>query len=111
MNIMKDCINQHQKSILEKSKNKDELSKYVFKTSMDHHMISKFIGRGGSNIHHIIDDIQEKDRFDIILANPPFGGGERKEVQQNFPIKTGETAFLFLLKIKLNYTKYHRPAI
>jgi len=41
-------------------------------------------------------DIQEKDRFDIILANPPFGGKERKEVQQNFPIRTGETAFLFL---------------
>ena len=41
-------------------------------------------------------DIQEKDRFDIVLANPPFGGKERKEVQQNFPIKTGETAFLFL---------------
>jgi len=30
------------------------------------------------------------------MANPPFGGKERKEVQQNFPIKTGETAFLFL---------------
>jgi type I restriction enzyme M protein len=41
-------------------------------------------------------DIQEKDRYDIVLANPPFGGSERKEVQQNFPIKTGETAFLFL---------------
>lgn len=43
-----------------------------------------------------ISDIQEKDRFDIILANPPFGGKERKEVQQNFPIRTGETAFLFM---------------
>ncbi|MDA3786509.1 MAG: N-6 DNA methylase [Deltaproteobacteria bacterium] len=43
-----------------------------------------------------ISDIQEKDRYDVILANPPFGGKERKEVQQNFPIKTGETAFLFL---------------
>ncbi len=41
-------------------------------------------------------DIQDKDRFDIVLANPPFGGKERKEVQQNFPIRTGETAFLFL---------------
>ncbi|PKN02013.1 MAG: type I restriction endonuclease subunit M [Elusimicrobia bacterium HGW-Elusimicrobia-1] len=41
-------------------------------------------------------DIQEKDRYDIVLANPPFGGKERSEVQQNFPIKTGETAFLFL---------------
>jgi type I restriction enzyme M protein len=43
-----------------------------------------------------ISDIQEKDRYDIILANPPFGGKERAEVQQNFPIKTGETASLFL---------------
>jgi type I restriction enzyme M protein len=42
------------------------------------------------------NDIQEKDRHDVILANPPFGGRERTEVQQNFPIKTSETAFLFL---------------
>ena len=41
-------------------------------------------------------DIQERDRHDIVLANPPFGGGERKEVQQNFPVKSGETAYLFL---------------
>lgn len=41
-------------------------------------------------------DIQEKDRYEVIIANPPFGGKERAEVQQNFPIKTGETAFLFL---------------
>jgi type I restriction enzyme M protein len=41
-------------------------------------------------------DIQEKDRYDVVLANPPFGGNERKEVQENFPIRTGETAFLFL---------------
>ncbi len=41
-------------------------------------------------------DIQEKDRYDVVMANPPFGGKERKEVQQNFPIRTGETAFLFL---------------
>jgi len=43
-----------------------------------------------------IQNIQEKDRFHVILANPPFGGKERKEVQQNFNIKTGETAFLFM---------------
>jgi type I restriction enzyme M protein len=41
-------------------------------------------------------DVQEKDRYDVILANPPFGGKERPEVQQNFPIRTGETAYLFL---------------
>ena len=44
------------------------------------------------NILHI----EEKDRYNIVLANPPFGGKERVEVQQNFPIKTGETASLFL---------------
>ena len=43
-----------------------------------------------------LSDIQERDRYDVILANPPFGGKERAEVQQNFPIKTGETASLFL---------------
>tara|TARA_B100000886_G_scaffold131602_1_gene88745 strand:+ start:391 stop:1845 length:1455 start_codon:yes stop_codon:yes gene_type:complete len=54
------------------------------------------------NVIHIntlgenIRDIQEKDRHDIILANPPFGGKERAEVQQNFDIKTSETAFLFM---------------
>ena len=42
-----------------------------------------------------INDIQETDRFNIILANPPFGAGIGREIQQNFPIKTGETAFLF----------------
>lgn len=43
-----------------------------------------------------VSDLQEKDKYDIILANPPFGGKERPEVQQNFDIRTGETAYLFL---------------
>ena len=43
-----------------------------------------------------LQDITPSNQHDIVLANPPFGGKERKEVQQNFPIKTGETAFLFL---------------
>jgi type I restriction enzyme M protein len=41
-------------------------------------------------------NVQEKDRYDVVIANPPFGGKERKEVQQNFPIRSGETAYLFL---------------
>ncbi|ETD90737.1 class I SAM-dependent DNA methyltransferase [Rhodobacter capsulatus] len=49
-----------------------------------------------NSLNENVLDIQEKDRHDIILANPPFGGGERREVQQNFPIKSGETAYLFL---------------
>lgn len=61
-----------------------------------------FHGIGSPNIIHTntlaenITDIQEKNRYDVVLTNPPFGGKERVEVQQNFPIKTGETAFLFL---------------
>lgn len=49
-----------------------------------------------NSLNENVMDIQEKDRHDIVLANPPFGGGERREVQQNFPIRTGETAYLFL---------------
>ena len=37
-----------------------------------------------------LTDIQEKDRYDVVLANPPFGGKERKEVQQNFPNQLGQ---------------------
>lgn len=43
-----------------------------------------------------VADLEERDRVHVVLANPPFGGSERREVQQNFPIKTSETAFLFL---------------
>lgn len=59
-------------------------------------------GIDAPNIRHVntlsenVMDIQQKDRHDIVLANPPFGGGERKEVQQNFPIRSSETAYLFL---------------
>ena len=49
-----------------------------------------------NSLNENLRDIQEKDRYKVILANPPFGGKERPEVQQNFDIKTGETAFLFL---------------
>ena len=41
-------------------------------------------------------DVQEKDRYDYILANPPFGGSEHGEVQRNFRVKTRETANLFM---------------
>jgi len=51
-------------------------------------------------------DIQQKDRVNIVITNPPFGGKERAEVQQNFPVPTSETAYLFLQhfikKLKVN---------
>ncbi|MBO4628460.1 MAG: SAM-dependent DNA methyltransferase [Treponema sp.] len=61
-----------------------------------------FHGVEAPNIMHTntlaedLSQIQERDRKKIILANPPFGGKERSEIQQNFPIKTGETAYLFM---------------
>tara|TARA_X000000950_G_scaffold9563_1_gene10609 strand:+ start:1427 stop:3496 length:2070 start_codon:yes stop_codon:yes gene_type:complete len=43
-----------------------------------------------------IMQIQDKQRYNVILANPPFGGKEQDQVLQNFPIRTLETAYLFL---------------
>ncbi|MBU4480250.1 type I restriction-modification system subunit M [Patescibacteria group bacterium] len=54
------------------------------------------------NIRHMntlaenINDIQEKDRYKIILTNPPFGAKIGTELQQNFPIKSSSSDNLFL---------------
>jgi type I restriction enzyme M protein len=50
----------------------------------------------GNTLTQNIRDIQEKDRYDIILANPPFGGKEKTQIQQNFPIQNNATELLFL---------------
>ena len=54
-----------------------------------------------------LSEIGEKDRVDLILTNPPFGGEEEKGVQGNFPEdrQTAETALLFL---QLIMRKLHR---
>lgn len=49
-----------------------------------------------NTLNQALSDIQPRDQHDVILANPPFGSGERAEVQQNFPIRSGETAYLFM---------------
>ena len=61
-----------------------------------------FHGVSAPNISHgntlaiNLATIQESDRKNVILANPPFGGNERGEVLQNFEIKTSETAYMFM---------------
>lgn len=50
----------------------------------------------GNTLAENLSQVQEKDRKDVILANPPFGGSERGEVLQNFDLKTGETAYMFM---------------
>ena len=54
------------------------------------------LGTGKPKDGFVDGDGHPQERFHYMLANPPFGGKERPEVQQNFPIRTGETAFLFL---------------
>lgn len=58
-----------------------------------------------------IRQIQEKDRYDIILANPPFGWKEKDIIQQNFPIKTNATEMLFLQHIMKNMKLWGKAAI
>ncbi|MEW6417294.1 MAG: class I SAM-dependent DNA methyltransferase [Nitrospirota bacterium] len=55
-----------------------------------------------------LNEIGDKDRVDIILTNPPFGGEEEKGIQNNFPDdkRTSETALLFL---QLIMRKLRRP--
>ena len=53
-------------------------------------------------------EIGDKDRVDVILTNPPFGGEEEKGIRGNFPedMQTAETALLFL---QLIMRKLKRP--
>ena len=52
----------------------------------------------GNSLRFKLTDIGERERVDVILTNPPFGGEEEKGIQGNFPEdkQTGETAMLFL---------------
>jgi type I restriction enzyme M protein len=43
-----------------------------------------------------VADIQDKERVDVILANPPFGSGEHEQIQYNFDIRSSESALLFM---------------
>ena len=70
----------------------------------------------GNSLRHKLSEIGEKDRVDVILTNPPFGGEEEKGIQGNFPEdkQTAETALLFLQlimrKLKRQPTAAGRPA-
>ncbi len=61
----------------------------------------------GNALRHKLTDIGERDRVDVVLTNPPFGGEEEKGIQGNFPEdkQTAETALLFL---QLIMRKLHR---
>jgi len=70
----------------------------------------------GNSLRFKLSEIGEKERVDMILTNPPFGGEEEKGVQGNFPEdkQTAETALLFLQlimrKLHRQPTSARRPA-
>ena len=70
----------------------------------------------GNALRFKLSEIGERERVDVILTNPPFGGEEEKGIQGNFPDdrQTSETALLFLQtimrKLKRQPTSAGRPA-
>lgn len=66
----------------------------------------------GNALRFKLTEIGEKDRVDVILTNPPFGGEEEKGIQGNFPDdkQTAETALLFLQLIMRKLHRRHSPA-
>lgn len=58
---------------------------------MDYPRISK-----GNTLQRDIRTIEDHEKRDVILANPPFGGKEQKMIQANFPIESNATEILFL---------------
>src|SRR5882724_8521640 len=67
----------------------------------------------GNSLRFKLTDVGERDRVDVILTNPPFGGEEEKGIQGNFPEdkQTAETALLFLQLIMRKLRRATRAAI
>lgn len=55
----------------------------------------------GNSLEKNVRDYEENDKFNVILMNPPYGGTEKKSIQQNFPseLADSETADLFMVEI------------
>jgi type I restriction enzyme M protein len=67
----------------------------------------------GNSLERDVREYKEKDRFDVILMNPPYGGSENESVINNFPadLKSSETADLFMSVIMYRLKKDGRAAI
>lgn len=56
-------------------------------------------------------NVAEKDKYQVILANPPYGGKMAQELQTNFRVRSGATECLFLQHIMANLAKGGRAAV
>ena len=65
----------------------------------------------GNSLRNPLREIGDRDRVDVILTNPPFGGEEERGIQNNFPIdkQTSETALLFLQLIMRKLRRHPKP--
>lgn len=67
----------------------------------------------GNSLLHPVLDYSEKDQFDVILMNPPYGGSEKEGVKKNFPdnLASSETADLFLSVIMYRLKQNGRAGV
>lgn len=67
----------------------------------------------GNSLEKNVRDYTEKDRFEVILMNPPYGGSEKDNIKMNFPIelRSSETADLFMSVIMYRLKKDGRVGI
>ena len=102
--MKKDITDTKQNEILSKSfygVEKKPLPYLLCTTNMLLHDINEPMIIHGNSLEKNVRDYEEDDKFDIILMNPPYGGTEKKSVQQNFPeqLRNSETADLFMVEI------------
>lgn len=102
--MKKDITDTRQNEILSKSfygVEKKPLPYLLCTTNMLLHDVNEPMIIHGNSLEKNVRDYEDSDKFDIILMNPPYGGTEKKSVQQNFPeqLRNSETADLFMVEI------------
>ncbi|MGV2392967.1 UNVERIFIED_CONTAM: class I SAM-dependent DNA methyltransferase [Campylobacter lari] len=67
----------------------------------------------GNSLEKNVRDYNEDEKFDIILMNPPYGGSEKKMIQNNFPaeLRSSETADLFMSVIMYRLKRNGKAAV
>lgn len=67
----------------------------------------------GNSLVKDVLNYTDDDKFDVILMNPPYGGSEKKEIQNHFPddLASSETADLFMAVIMYRLRKNGRAAV
>ena len=67
----------------------------------------------GNSFDTNVREYTEEDKYDVVIMNPPYGGSEKKSVQNNFPkdLRSSETADLFMSVIMYRLKKNGRAAV